>query len=263
MKRLLCLLGMLVLGFAASGGALALSPGDRVDNFRLLDHRGESRELYYLSDAKAVVLMVQGNGCPIVRNALPGLKDLREQYQRRGVEFLLINSNLQDGRDAVAKEAAEFGIDFPILVDDLQLIGESLGVTRTADVFVVDPKTWKLVYRGPMDDRLSYGAQKPTAKKHYLLDALDAVLAGKPVEIAAAEAPGCLVDLPERDRRETHAQISYSTQVAPLLAERCVACQKAMAPIPASSTIMLTPVHTMASPVGRLPTRASWGQLLV
>ena len=167
MKRLLCLLGILVLSFTASGRALALNPGDRVDNFRLLDHRGESHELYYLSDAKAVVLMVQGNGCPIVRNTLPGLKELREQYQRRGVEFLLINSNLQDGRDAIAKEAAEFGIDFPILVDDLQLIGESLGVTRTADVFVVDPKTWKLVYRGPMDDRLSYGAQKPTAKKHY------------------------------------------------------------------------------------------------
>ena len=227
MKHLLCLLGILVLSVASTGPVLALSPGDRVDNFRLLDHRGESHELYYLSDAKAVVLMVQGNGCPIVRNALPGLKELREQYRRRGVEFLLINSNLQDGRDAIAKEAAEFGIEFPILVDDMQLIGESLGVTRTADVFVVDPKTWKLIYRGPIDDRLSYGAQKPTAKKHYLVDALDAVLAGKPVEIASAEAPGCLVDLPERDRRESHAQISYSTQVAPLLAERCVACHRA------------------------------------
>ena len=122
-------------------------------------------------------------------------KSCASSTRRRGVEFLLINSNLQDGRDAIAKEAAEFGIDFPILVDDLQLIGESLGVTRTADVFVVDPKTWKLVYRGPMDDRLSYGAQKPTAKKHYLVDALDAVLAGKPVEIAvgrSARMPGRL-----------------------------------------------------------------------
>jgi peroxiredoxin len=135
MKHFLCLVAALVLSHAVSGRALALSPGDRIDNFRLLDQRGESHELYYLSDAKAVVLMVQGNGCPIVRNALPGLKELREQYQRRGVEFLLINSNLQDGRDAIAAEAVEFGIDFPILVDDLQLIGESLGVTRTADVF--------------------------------------------------------------------------------------------------------------------------------
>ena len=226
MNHYIRLLAILVLGLTATDHAFALAPGERVDNFRLLDHRGVSHELYYHSDAKAVVLMVHGIGCPIVRNALPGLKALRDQYQARGVEFVLINSNLQDDRDAIAKEAAEFGIDFPILVDDLQLIGESLDLTRTADVFVIDPKTWKLVYRGPIDDRLSYGAQKPVAKKRYLADALDAMLAGNPVAIASAEAPGCLVDLPERDRRASHAQISYSEQIAPLLTDRCVACHR-------------------------------------
>ena len=38
---------------------------------------------------------------------------------------------------------------------------------------------------------------------------------------------------------------------------------EAIAAIPASSIIMLTPVHTTPSPVGRLPTSGSWGQLLV
>ena len=226
MNHYIRFLAILVLGLTATDHAFALAPGERVENFRLLDHRGVSHELYYHSDAKAVVLMVHGIGCPIVRNALPGLKALRDQYQARGVEFVLINSNLQDDRDAIAKEAAEFGIDFPILVDDLQLIGESLDLTRTADVFVIDPKTWKLVYRGPIDDRLSYGAQKPVAKKRYLADALDAMLAGNRVAIASAEAPGCLVDLPERDRRASHAQISYSEQIAPLLTDRCVACHR-------------------------------------
>src|ERR1700752_1274676 len=116
MKRTLFLPTILILGLAASGHAFALAPGERVDNFRLLDQRGASQELYYYSDAKAVVLMVHGNGCPIVRSALPALNALREQYQAQGVEFLLINSNLQDDRDAIAQEAAEFGIDFPILV---------------------------------------------------------------------------------------------------------------------------------------------------
>ncbi len=70
-------------------------------------------------------------------------------------------------------------IDFPILVDETQLIGESLGLSRTAEILVIDPRKWKLVYRGPIDDRLAYGAQKPVPTKHYLTDALDAVLAGK------------------------------------------------------------------------------------
>ena len=43
----------------------------------------------------------------------------------------------------------------------------------------------------------------------------------------------------------------------------CRACQNAITPMPASSMMMLTPVQTTASPVGRLPTSGSCGQLLV
>jgi peroxiredoxin len=154
-----------------AGPALAVAPGAVVDNFRLLDQNGKSHELYYSSDMKAVVIMVQGNGCPIVRQALPSLAELRDKYQAQGVEFLLLNSNIQDTREAIAKEAAEFKIDFPILLDQSQLIGESLGVVRTSEVFVIDPKGWKLAYRGPMDDRLSYEKQRrsttsPTRSTH-------------------------------------------------------------------------------------------------
>ncbi|HUF22179.1 MAG TPA: redoxin domain-containing protein [Burkholderiales bacterium] len=212
---------------ALAGSALAVGPGERVDNFALLDHRGAFHELYYLSDAKAVVLMVHGNGCPIVRKALPELKAIRDAYRARGVEFLLVNSNLQDNRESIAKEASEFGIDLPILVDGTQLIGESMGFVRTADVFVIDPKGWKLAYRGPIDDRLAYGAQKPAANHHYLADALDAVLARKPVAVAQAEAIGCLINLPERDRRNEHAKISYAERIAPMLAENCASCHRA------------------------------------
>jgi hypothetical protein len=199
MKTVLRLLAVLA-GFFFAGSAQALNPGERVDNFRLLDHTDASHELYYLSDAKAVVLVTYGNGCGIVQKSLPRLKAIRDQYKAMGVEFLLIDSNLQDDRDAVARQSAEFGNDLPILIDETQLIGEALGVDRTADVFVVDPKKWTLVYRGPMDDRLSYGAQKPDAKKQYLTDALDATLAGRPVAVTQAEALGCLVNLPERAR---------------------------------------------------------------
>jgi len=208
-----------------AGQAWAVNPGQVVDNFRLLDQNGKSHELYYSSDMKAVVLMVHGNGCPIVRQAVPALREIREKYQSQGVEFLLLNSNLQDKRDDVAAESKEFNVDFPILLDEAQLIGEQLGVVRTSEVFVIDPKGWKLVYRGPMDDRLSYEKQRP-ASKHYLTDALDAVVAGKPVKVSKADGVGCLVNFPERDRKTTHAQISYSKQIAPMLVEKCTACHQ-------------------------------------
>ena len=48
----------------------------------------------------------------------------------------------------------------------------------------------------------------------------------KPVAVPEADAVGCLIDLPERDRRDAHARISYSERIAPLLAERCVTCHR-------------------------------------
>ena len=198
MKSVLRLLAVLAITSAAAP-AFATVPGETVGNFRLSDQSGKSHELYSSADRKAIVMMVQGNGCPIVRQALPSLKEVRDSYQAQGVEFLLLNPNLQDNREAVAKEAEEFGIDFPILVDSQQVVGEALGVQRTSEVFVIDPKGWKLVYRGPMDDRLSYERQRP-ATKHYLTDALDALVAGQPVKVSTADGVGCIVNFPERNK---------------------------------------------------------------
>ena len=115
------------------GATHALEPGESVDNFRLLDQTRTSHELY-LSDPKAIVLMVHGVGCPGVWQSLSELASMRKKFAAQGVEFLLINSNPQDDHAALAREVAEFGFDLLILSDDTQLVGESLEVTRTADV---------------------------------------------------------------------------------------------------------------------------------
>ena len=185
---------------ATASTAFAVEPGQKVENFRLVDHLGQPHALYDLANQKAVVIMVQGNGCPIVRQALPALAEVRAKYRDQGIEFLLLNSNLQDKRELVAKEADEFKIAFPILVDEKQDVGEALGVVRTSEVFVIEPKSWKLAYRGPMDDRLSYERQRP-AQHHYLTDALDALVAGQPVKTPKADGVGCLVNFPERQRK--------------------------------------------------------------
>ena len=204
--------------------AAALEPGDRVDDFRLLDHEGGSRHLYYYGDAPAVVIMVQGNGCPIVRNALHGFKALRDEFAPAGVEFLMLNANLQDDRAAIAREAEAFGIDVPVLLDDTQIVGESLGLVRTGEVIVVDPATWTVAYRGAMDDRLTYEHQKPAATEHYLRDALQDLLAERPVALASTDAVGCLINFPERNAE--HAAISYADTIAPMLVDNCVSCHR-------------------------------------
>ena len=196
---------------------------DRVDNFRLLDQDHSSHELYYHKDAKAVVLMVTMNGCPIVRNLLPDLRDIRAQFGDN-VEFMLINSSLQDTYKSIRQEVTEFDIDFTVLVDDTQLIGEALKLDRSGEVLVIDTSDWQVVYRGPVNDRVGYETQRNDAKENYLADALAAVVTGQPVAQQKREAFGCIINFPEREQQIAHAQISYKDTIVPILKERCVAC---------------------------------------
>ncbi len=209
---------------ASATEALAMSATPaRVDNFMLVDaQKLEAHELYRMADDKAIVLVSTGVGCPIARAMTPALKALRDKFAAQGVEMMLVDSNLQDSREAIAAEAKEYGIDIPILMDSNQIIGESLGFTRTAEVFVINPKSWQVVYRGPVDDRADYGIQK-AASKEFAADAISAFLAGKPVPVASQMSKGCLIDFPAREKK---AQITYVKDVAPILEAKCVACHQ-------------------------------------
>jgi hypothetical protein len=65
-----------------------------------------------------------------------------------------------------------------------------------------------------------------TQSSNPLADALDALVAGKAVKTAKTDAAGCAIPMPERERRNAHAQISYEKTIAPILAENCVACHR-------------------------------------
>ncbi|WP_309605424.1 redoxin family protein [Phenylobacterium sp.] len=210
---------------AAGAEAMAAPTPATIDNFMLVDaQKLEAHDLYRMADDKAIVLVSTGVGCPIARSMVPALKALRDRYAAQGVEMFLVDSNLQDSRDAIAAEAKEYGIDIPILMDSNQLVGEALGVTRTAEVFVITPKTWKVAYHGPVSDAADYGVQK-AATKEFANDALAAVLAGKPAPAATQASKGCLVDFPERGKAAA-TRISYVKDVAPILEAKCVACHE-------------------------------------
>jgi len=212
------------LSLLVSHHAIALQSGDLVENFRLLDHQGASHELYRYGDARGIVILVQGNGCPIVRNVMPAFRELRDRYRQQGVEFLMLNSNLQDNRDTIAAEAKEFGYDMSILKDSEQLIGEALDLKRTGEVFVIDPTNWSVVYHGAIDDRVTYEHQRPRANNAWLADALDDVLAKRPVAVANAPAKGCLINFPGKSGMPQNMAVTYTEHIAPMLRDHCVSC---------------------------------------
>jgi peroxiredoxin len=195
------------VGRAADAPTVAATP-QRADDFQLTDHTRMAHRLYYYGYAPAIVLMTQTNGTKVSRDAAAELEKLTATYRGKGVLAFMLNSNAADTRDAVAAEAAKQGVDVPILMDEQQLVGESLGVQREGEVFVIDPKTWTIAYHGPLAQAAG---------------ALDAVLAGKPV--ANPRLPvtdGKAIAFPGRGA--DYAKLSYAKDIAPILQAKCVGC---------------------------------------
>lgn len=187
--------------------AAATTPAS-VDNFMLVDANLEAHELYRLGDAAAVVIVTQANGDRIIQGLAPQLKTLAATYGAKGVEFMMLNSSLKDSREAILAESAKAGYAIPVLMDVNQLIGEGLGVTRSAEAFVINPKTWTVAYRGPVS---GVGA------------ALDALAAGKPAPTSTVALNGAAIAFPARG---SGAKLTYVKDVAPILEAKCVACHQ-------------------------------------
>ena len=163
-------------------------------DFELQDQNGMTHTLDQYRDKDFIVMYVQGVGCPIARIALPQYREVRDIYQDKNVEFLMFNANIQDDLKRISRESNEFGIDFPIMKDEGQVLAKALGVERTAEVFVIDPKTQDVLFRGPINDQLGYETQRNEAHDEYLKDALNTVLAGGTIDMQEVpDSKGCLV----------------------------------------------------------------------
>src|SRR5262249_4382254 len=100
---------------------------------------------------------------------------------------------------------------------------ERFEARRSPEAFVLD-RGRRVAYRGRIDDQYAVGSQKPRATKTELIDALEAVLAGRSAAVPVTEAPGA----PLRGGRSGRPDVggSYSRDVAPIIQNRCQACHR-------------------------------------
>ena len=226
--KLLCLILVAVCAvttFAAedSPASQPRSRGSEVPNFFLLDYRGKAYELDRL-EGKVVVLFFTGNGCPIARQSITKIRDLRTKFRAQGVVFWMVNSYSQDDRESIRKEAQEFRVgSLPVLMDQSQALALSLGVQRTCEAIAINTKDRSIFYRGAIDDQLTEGAKKPAPTERYLEDALNEFLRGKLIMRAYGPVHGCRIAFEKvSDAPEGH--VSYAKQVAPILQAKCASC---------------------------------------
>lgn len=171
----------------------AMQKGTIAPDFTLPDTvSGKPFSLSSLQNKPATVIMFMCNHCPYVKHIQEEIVNLAKEYQKKEVAFVAISSNdieeyPQDAPNMMKQNAEAFGYTFPYLYDESQAVAKAYGVECTPEFLLFD-QALKSVYHGRFDDATP-GKPTPVTGKD-LRAALDAVLAGRPVE---AEFPsmGC------------------------------------------------------------------------
>ena len=167
--------------------------GTAAPDFALPNIDGRTVSLGDFKNAPALLVMFICNHCPFVKHVADELAKLGRDYQARGAAIVAISSNdvanhPDDSPAKMKEEAAARGYTFPYLYDESQAVAKAYHAACTPDFYLFD-KQQKLVYRGQLDDSRPQSGLPVTGRD--LRHALDAVLAGKPVNPEQRASLGC------------------------------------------------------------------------
>lgn len=171
-----------------------LKIGSALPDFNLPAINGEKYNPSMFDDDQLLIIIFSCNHCPYVQAYEERIKMIRKDYREKGVSLLAISSNdadkyPEDSFEQMKLRAAERDFNFPYLYDAEQSAAKAFGATHTPEVFVFDANR-KLVYHGKIDDNW----QEPNnVKSNYLREALDEILAGKPVSVPETYSIGCTI----------------------------------------------------------------------
>jgi peroxiredoxin len=154
---------------------------------------GKELSIADLAGKNGTLVIFSCNHCPFVKAWESRIAELGNAYRTKGIGVIQINPNdpaaqAPDGYVEMQQRAKERGFQFPYVVDATSDVARAFGASRTPEFFLFD-KDGKLVYHGALDDN----KDAAHASQHYLKDALEAVLTGRPVAVAETKAVGCSI----------------------------------------------------------------------
>lgn len=216
---------------AAAEPVLAAAPetlaiGAAAPDFSLPGVDGKTYTLADFADADVLAIIFTCNHCPTAQAYEQRIKQLATEYKDRGVVVVAISPN-----DAVAVRLDEMGytdvgdsledmkirardheFNFPYLYDGAtQATARAYGPVATPHVFLFD-RGRKLRFCGRIDDH----GNPVKVKTHDTRDALDAMLAGKPVPVETTRTFGCSIKWADKRKMAAKSLAEWNQETAPL-----------------------------------------------
>ena len=154
---------------------------------------GNTITLPTFADKQALLVMFICQHCPFVQHIKDELARLGKDYINRNLGIVGISANdvnnfPDDAPEKLKAMAQELDLPFPICYDESQEIAKAYTAACTPDFFLFDAQL-QLVYRGQLDDSRPSNGKPVTGAD--LRAAIDAVLAGQPVNSQQQPSVGC------------------------------------------------------------------------
>jgi peroxiredoxin len=162
--------------------------------FQVRDTEGTMHTPAEWNGHKAILLFFVTTDCPVANSYVPEMNRIRDAYAPRGVLVYAVQAETTTRDADVVRYAKDYRYGFPLLIDPHQALVNLTGATVTPEAVVLSPDG-KVLYHGRIDNRVEdFGKQRLQATEQDVRDALDAVLAGKPVARPATKSIGCAIN---------------------------------------------------------------------
>ena len=197
--------------------------GEVLETHELLDSYGTPASLPSANESPIMVVAFLGVECPLARLYGPRLNELYHAYKDRGVAIIGVDSNRQDSLTELTAYKTKHALDFPLLKDVGHRLADAMEATRTPEVFVLDANR-RVRYHGRIDDQYGVGFTRYDPQRSELRDAIEDLLAGRPVAVPETKAVGCIIGRMKRSSAEP--ELTFNRDIAPILHRHCAACHR-------------------------------------
>jgi thiol-disulfide isomerase/thioredoxin len=154
------------------------------------DVAGQPVQLFGAGSSKPVVLIFVRTDCPISNRYAPEIERLYLAYAQQ-VAFYAVYPDSQESAEAIQKHRSEYKFTVPVLRDPSHALVKLAEAQVTPEAAVFSARG-ELIYHGRIDNRyVSVGKAMNRATRADMENALQAVLAGRPVKQAVTRAIGC------------------------------------------------------------------------
>ncbi len=139
-------------------------------------------------DSKAIVIIFIATECPISNDYNSRMEKLYNDYKKKDIALIGINSNKAESVEDIKEHAKEKELTFTILKDEKNIIADKFEASFTPEVFVLNTD-FNILYHGRIDN----SRKESDVVSKDLENALNEILTGKEVSKKETKAFGCTI----------------------------------------------------------------------